>query len=75
MSKIILELQYGTLIIKKLDSTWIQKQTMSPGYMLCYEDDIYERGIIYRSKNKGILITKQEELMCGLSKGQKVLKL
>ena len=49
MSKLVLDLTYGVTLLYNLQSTWLQSLTMSPGYMLCYEDDKYERGVVYRS--------------------------
>ena len=49
MSKLVLDLTYGVTTLYNLQSTWLQPLTMSPGYMLCYEDDKYERGVVYRS--------------------------
>lgn len=75
MDIIELELSYGNLTIYNLFSTWIQRKTMSPGYMLCYEDDIYNRGIIYRSVDKLLLLNEQDKLMKEIEKGQKRIRL
>ena len=63
MRKFILELDYGTKVIENLKSTWIQPMTMQTGWMLCYEDDIYEKGIIYRSSDKEFLSRLQSKMM------------
>ncbi len=75
MGKIILELSYGNVTLYNLKSTWIQSLTMKPGYMLCYEDDVYDRGIIYRSENKKILLTNQNVLMDEINNGKKRIKI
>lgn len=75
MSKIKLELDYGTITIYNLEETWIQRLEMSPGYMLCYKDDIYSRKIIYRSDNKSLLISIQSKLMNQIAKGEKNIRL
>ncbi len=70
MGKIYLDLNYGTVTLFNLKKTWIQAQTMSPGFMLCYEDDKYKRGIIYRSTNKRLLINVQEKIMDEINSGK-----
>lgn len=74
MDKIILELSYGDVILYNLKSTWIQPLTMRPGYMLCYNDDVYDRGIIYRSNNKQLLLTNQAVLMNKINNGEKKIR-
>lgn len=75
MGKIILELSYETKVLYNLEKTWIQPLTMSPGYMLCYEDDEWDRGVIYRSDDKAFLIKLQNKFMHEVSEGKKYIKL
>ena len=75
MSKIMLKTNHGKITIHNLNSTWIQPLTMSPGYMLCYEDDIYKRGTIYRSTDKQLLMRLQDKLMDAYNEGKKKIKL
>ena len=75
MSKLVLDLSYGVTTVYNLQSTWLQPLTMSPGYMLCYEDDIYERGVIYRSKDKKYLKGVQDKIMTAHSTGKSYVKL
>ena len=76
MDKVVLQLSYGTVVLYDLESTWIQRKTMSPGWMLCYSDAKFERGIIYRTNNdKEVLLRLQEKLMTEISEGKKLIKL
>ena len=75
MRELILELDYGTKIIRNLKSTWLQPMTMQPGWMLCYEDDKYKRGIIYRSTNKKRLIELQSKMMDAYKEGKSNVRL
>ena len=75
MSKLVLDLSYGVTTVYNLQSTWLQPLTMSPGYMLCYEDDIYERGVIYRSNDKKYLKDVQDKIMNAHSTGKSYVKL
>ena len=75
MSKLVLDLTYGTTTVYNLQSTWLQPLTMSPGYMLCYEDDKYERGVVYRSQDKKYLKEVQEKIMTAHSIGKQYVKL
>lgn len=75
MSKLVLDLTYGTTTIYNLQSTWLQPLTMSPGYMLCYEDDKYERGVVYRSQDKKYLKEVQDKIMTAHSIGKQYVKL
>lgn len=75
MARVILDLSYGQKEAINLRKTWIQPKTMSPGYMLCYEDDIYSRGIIYRSMDKQYLMEIQDKLMDELDRGKRLIKL
>lgn len=78
MNKVVLQLDYGTLVLYDLESTWIQPKTMSPGWMLCYSDAKFERGIIYRTRSyseKEVLLRLQEKLMNEISEGKKLIKL
>lgn len=75
MEKIILSLSYGTVTLYDLELTWLQPKTMSPGWMLCYRDAKYERGIIYRSSDKKLLLDIQDEMMTAISEGKKLIKL
>ncbi len=70
MEKFILELSYGTKVIKNLKSTWIQPMSTQPGYMLCFEDDVYERGVIYRSQDKELLVELQTKMMEAYNNGK-----
>ena len=75
MREFILELDYGTKIIKNLNSTWIQPMMMSPGWMLCYKDDVYDRGIIYRSENKKVLVEIQSKMINAYQEGKSKVRL
>ena len=75
MSKLVLDLSYGVTTVYNLQSTWLQPLTMSPGYMLCYEDDVYERGVIYRSNDKKYLKDVQDKIMTVHSTGKSYVKL
>ena len=46
---------------------------MSPGWVLCYEDDLYIRGAIYRSANKKLLVKLQDRMMEAYGKGQTII--
>ena len=74
MGKIYLQLDYGTIILYNITSTWIQPKTTSTGYMLCYEDDKYSRGIIYRSSNKELLVKLQDKIMKDINSGKTRVK-
>lgn len=71
---ITLELSYGLVKIYNLRSIWIQKQMMGPGYMLCYDDDQYTKGIIYRSSNYNLLLETRREIYNSLESGKKYIK-
>ena len=71
MSKLVLDLTYGVTLLYNLQSTWLQPLTMSPGYMLCYEDDVYERDVVYRSQKKEV----QDKIMTAHSTGKQYVKL
>ena len=75
MREVILELDYATKIIKNLSNIWIQPLTMSVGYMLCYSDDVYERGIIYRSKNLELLRSLKEKFIRKYANGSNIIRL
>jgi len=75
LDKVVLKLDYGNVVIHNLRSTWVQPLTMRPGWMLCYEDDIYNRGIIYRSRDKSHLIDLQDKLLKEYSEGKKLIRL
>ena len=75
MSKLVLDLTYGTTTVYNLQSTWLQPLTMSPGYMLCYEDDKYERGVVYRQQDKKYLKEVQDKIMTAHSIGKQYVKL
>ncbi|MCI9247427.1 MAG: hypothetical protein HFJ30_10105 [Clostridia bacterium] len=75
MREFILVLDYDTKIIRNLRATWIQPQTMSGGWMLCYEDDEYERGIIYRSQDKALLMKLQGRMIEAYSAGKEKIQL
>lgn len=75
MQKCILKLQYGTKQVINLKHTWIQPMTMSPGYMLCYEDDIYNRQIIYISLDKKLLKSIQNIFMQKYNEGKEIIYL
>lgn len=76
MAEIItLQLSYGIIRIFNLQKTWIQRMVMRPGYMLCYEDDKYERGVIYRSTDFQLLFDFQNDLYNSLDEGKKNIKL
>ena len=75
MQKCILKLQYGTKQVINLKHTWIQSMTMSPGYMLCYEDDIYNRQIIYISLDKKLLKSIQNIFMQKYNEGKEIIYL
>ena len=74
MEKIYLQLDYATIILYNLTSTWIQPKTTSAGYMLCYEDDKYSRGVIYRSCNKELLVKIQDKIMNDVNSGKTKIK-
>ena len=48
---------------------------MSLGYMLYYEDDVYERGVIYRLNDKKYLKDVQDKIMTAHSTGKSYVKL
>ena len=73
MREFILELSYETNVIRNLKKTWIQPLMMSPGWVLCYEDDLYIRGAIYRSTNKKLLAKLQDRMMEAYGKGQTII--
>ena len=75
MREFILVLDYGTKIIRNLKATWIQPKTMSVGWMLCYEDDEYECGIIYRSHDKALLRKLQQRMIEAYKTGQEQIQL
>ena len=75
MREFILELDYGSTIVRNLQSIWIQPMTMQPGWMLCYEDDIYKKGIIYRSTDKSLLIEMSSKIMEAYSTGKKRIRI
>ena len=71
---ITLQLTYGVKRIYNLEKTRIQPLMMSEGYALCYKDDKYERGIIYRSTNHQVLEDVQDEIWNSLSSSIKLIK-
>ena len=71
MREFILKLSYTTRIIRNLKQIWIQPLTMDTGWALCYEDDIYSKGIIYRSTDKKLLLELQDKMMEAYSNEQK----
>lgn len=75
MREVILELDYATKIIKNLSNIWIQPLTMSVGYMLCYSDDVYGRGIIYRSKDLELLRSLKEKFIREYVNGSNIIRL
>ena len=75
MQKIILELDYGKREIKNLRKVWIQPAKRRFGFMLCYEDELYERGILYHSINKPTLIALKKQLIEAYNSGKSTVKL
>ena len=75
MREFTLDLDYGIKIVKNLRCTWIQRMTMKPGFQLCYEDDIYEKGVIYRSQNKELLIELQSKMIDAYKEGKSKVRL
>ena len=75
MREFMLELDYETKILRNLRSVWIQPMTMQVGWMLCYEDDIYDRGIIYRSKDKNLLNDLASKMLQAYDEGKNRVRL
>lgn len=75
MSKIKLELEYGTITIHNLKKVWTQPLIMSEGYVLCYKDDLYKRNTIYRSTDKNYLKKIGQKLVDEEAKGKQYILL
>ena len=71
MREFIIEKNNGTRIIKNLEAVWIQPMMLQEGYMLCYKDDIYDKGIICRSTNMEYLEDLEAEILDAYSAGKK----
>lgn len=75
MREFMLQLSYGTKVIKNLRETWIQPKTMSVGWTLCYEDDENDCGVIYCSIDKDYLKSLQASIWRAYWKGKAVIQL
>jgi len=49
--------------------------TMRPGWVLCYEDEVYERGHIYRTLKRKLLEELQSKMMEAYSLGKSKVRL
>lgn len=75
MREFILELDYDTKVIRNLRGVWLQPMVMQPGWMLCYEDELYERGIIYRSRDKKLLEKLKTKMMDAYKAGKNEVRI
>ena len=74
MYKLILDSEYGSIVVKDLDEIWVQKNIFYQEWQLCYKDKKWERKTIYFSKDKELLLKLKNKIIDAYVAGEKRVK-
>ena len=73
--KVTLELDYGKREILNLRKVWVEPARRRQGFMLCYADDLYSKGILYHSISQRFLEHLKNSLTEEYHEGKNIIKL
>lgn len=75
MDRIVLELDYESIVLYNLEKTWVEQSNIYRDYILCYKDAEWKKNTIYRSNNKDVLFELQRKMMKEVSEGKTYIRL
>lgn len=75
MREFVLQLDEGKVeVIKNLRRLWIERNYILGGWGLFFEDDIYERNLIYRSKDRLLLERISQIISNAYAEGKNIVR-